>query len=58
MKLQAIRMIQCFLDKAVDKCYRKELFQCERERIEYLFGLYEKYTSGLLAVEGKKKGRG
>lgn len=45
------------LDKAVDKCYRKEPFADERERIEYLFGLYEKYTSGLLAVEGKKKGR-
>lgn len=29
----------------------------ERERIEYLFGLYEKYTSGLLIVEVKEKGR-
>lgn len=37
------------LDKAVDKCYRKEPFKDERERIEYLFGLYEKYTNGLLA---------
>lgn len=42
------------LDKAVDKCYRKEPFKDERERIEYLFGLYEKYTSGLLAEEKPK----
>ncbi len=42
------------LDKAVDKCYRKEPFKDERERIEYLFGLYEKYTSGLLGVENHK----
>ncbi|MBL7811946.1 MAG: class I SAM-dependent DNA methyltransferase [Bacteroidetes bacterium] len=41
------------LDKAVDKCYRKEPFADERERIEYLFGLYEKYTSGLLAKATK-----
>lgn len=46
------------LDKAVDKCYRKEPFADERERIEYLFGLYEKYTSGLLAGEGKGKKKG
>lgn len=45
------------LDKAVDKCYRKEPFKDERERIEYLFGLYEKYTAGLLAGLGEKKGR-
>ena len=44
------------LDKAVDKCYRKEPFKDERERIEYLFGLYEKYTAGLLAELGSKKG--
>lgn len=46
------------LDKVVDKCYRKEPFKDERERIEYLFGLYEKYTAGLLAGEGKGKKKG
>jgi len=46
------------LDKAVDKCYRKEPFKDERERIEYLFGLYEKYTAGLLAGLGEKKRKG
>jgi type I restriction-modification system DNA methylase subunit len=45
------------LDKAVDKCYRKEPFKDNRERIAYLFGLYEKYTAGLLAGLGEKKGR-
>ncbi len=29
------------LDKAVDQCYRKAPFTSERERIEYLFQLYE-----------------
>jgi hypothetical protein len=45
------------LDKAVDQCYRKEPFTSERERVEYLFGLYRKLTEGFGAVEGKKKGR-
>jgi hypothetical protein len=40
---------------AVDKCYRKEPFQHERKRIEYLFEVYEKYTGGLLAVEIAKR---
>jgi hypothetical protein len=38
------------LDAAVDKCYRKEPFKSELERVEYLFGLYERYTSGLTAA--------
>jgi hypothetical protein len=43
------------LDKAVDKCYRPAPFESETKRIEYLFELYEKYTAGLFAGEGKKK---
>ncbi len=42
------------LDKAVDKCYRPAPFESETKRIEYLFELYEKYTAGLFAAEGKK----
>ncbi len=42
------------LDKAVDLCYRPQLFINETKRIEYLFELYDKYTSGMF-VEGKKK---
>ena len=45
------------LDKAVDLCYRPQLFPSEAKRIEYLFELYEKYTGGLFQPEkkGKKK---
>lgn len=43
------------LDKAVDLCYRPQPFPSETKRIEFLFELYDKYTSGLFAQEGKKK---
>lgn len=36
------------LDKAVDKCYGKNTFKNEIERIEFLFCLYEEYTKPLL----------
>lgn len=42
------------LDKAVDQCYRPQPFTSELSRIEFLFGLYEEYTAGLFAGEGKK----
>jgi hypothetical protein len=35
----------CELDKAVDKCYRENPFSNELKRIEYLFELYDTYTS-------------
>jgi hypothetical protein len=35
------------LDKAVDNCYRKQPFESESKRMEFLFALYEKYTKGL-----------
>jgi len=41
------------LDKAVDRAYRKEPFTNERQRIEYLFELYQKLTAPLIA--GPKK---
>jgi hypothetical protein len=41
------------LDKAVDLCYRPQPFTSESKRIEYLFELYDKYTSGMFG--GKKK---
>jgi len=43
------------LDKAVDLAYRPQPFINETKRIEYLFELYDKYTSGLFVVEKKKK---
>ena len=45
------------LDKAVDVCYRPQPFINETKRIEFLFELYDKYTSGMFKEEkkGKKK---
>ena len=42
------------LDKAVDLCYRSQPFINETKRIEFLFELYDKYTSGLFAGNKKK----
>lgn len=35
------------LDKAVDRCYTKRTFKNDKERIEFLFGLYEEYIADL-----------
>jgi hypothetical protein len=44
------------LDKAVDLCYRPQPFGTENSRMEYLFDLYNQYTSPLLyEKEAKKK---
>ncbi|MCC6947001.1 MAG: class I SAM-dependent DNA methyltransferase [Bradyrhizobiaceae bacterium] len=46
------------LDDAVDRLYRKEKFQSDRERVEHLFGLYEKLVAPLTAAsKAKRKGR-
>lgn len=45
------------LDRAVDKCYRGVAFGSEMERLEYLFGLYNKYTEPLIKAEKKKRKR-
>ncbi len=36
------------LDKAVDTAYRKQPFDTERIRVEYLFGLYQQLTAPLM----------
>ena len=36
------------LDKAVDRAYRKSLFNNEAERVSFLFDLYQQYTAPLL----------
>ena len=43
------------LDWAVDRCYRSELFESERERVEFLFALYEKMTAPLAPTTPIKK---
>lgn len=45
------------LDRAVDKCYRGKKFDSERERVEFLFGLYEKLTAPLAVSEKPKRKR-
>jgi hypothetical protein len=42
------------LDRAVDRCYRKDPFLTDRQRVEYLFALYEQLTAPL-AVEKKPR---
>lgn len=46
------------LDKAVDKCYRPQPFENDAKRVEFLFGLYEKYTAGVLAGKQGRRGKG
>jgi hypothetical protein len=36
------------LDRAVERCYRPQPFHSDRERVEFLFALYEKLTAPLL----------
>ena len=44
------------LDRAVDLCYRPQAFANERQRIEYLFALYEKLTAPLLPATKPRRG--
>ncbi len=43
------------LDRAVEKCYRSQPFPNERNRVEYLFKLYEQLTAPLVAQAAKKR---
>jgi hypothetical protein len=45
------------LDRAVEKCYRKEPFNSDRERVEFLFRLYEQLTAPLLPVTPVTRGK-
>jgi len=45
------------LDKAVDQCYRSQPFESDRQRVEFLFSLYEKLTAPLVALANKKPKR-
>jgi hypothetical protein len=44
------------LDRAVERCYRPGPFATDRQRIEFLFSLYEKLTSPLLPATPKRRG--
>lgn len=43
------------LDKAVDALYRKTPFADDRDRVEHLFGLYEKMVNPLSGAEAQNK---
>jgi len=45
------------LDRAVDLCYRSQPFTSERQRVEYLFWLYEKLTAPLYVTDRRKRSR-
>ena len=43
------------LDRAVNRCYRKEPFETDRQRVEFLFALYQKLTAPLIPVAPVRK---
>jgi hypothetical protein len=45
------------LDRAVDRCYRPQPFETERQRVEFLFGLYQKLTAPLIPAVKKTRSR-
>jgi hypothetical protein len=45
------------LDRAVDLCYRPQRFDNDRQRVEYLFALYDKLTAPLIPVTKRRAPR-
>lgn len=43
------------LDRAVDRCDRPEPFTSERQRVEFLFGLYEQLAAPLVRMQRKRR---
>ena len=52
-----LRRAHAELDRAVEKCYRSAPFHSDRERVEFLFSLYEKLTTPLLPATPKGRSR-
>jgi hypothetical protein len=46
------------LDRAVDRCYRNQPLASDRQRVEFLFGLYETLTGPLLPQRKQRRPRG
>jgi hypothetical protein len=44
------------LDRAVELCYRAEQFKGERQRLEWLLSMYERFMTPLTSATAKKKG--
>jgi len=49
MCLKVVDRFRAALDKAVDRCYRKEPFHSDRDRVEHLFALYEYLSAPIYA---------
>jgi hypothetical protein len=45
------------LDRAVDRCYRQQPFISERQRVEYLFNLYENLSAPLVPTRARIRRR-
>jgi hypothetical protein len=45
------------LDRAVDLCYRPQPFENDRQRVEFLFALYEKLSAPLLPADKPRRKR-
>ncbi len=45
------------LDRTVDRLYRRQRFTSERERVEYLFALYERVQAPLAAAAARPQAR-
>ena len=45
------------LDHAVDRCYRQQPFTTERQRLEFLFDLYERFEQPLLPAVPRQRRR-
>ncbi|MBM3888972.1 MAG: class I SAM-dependent DNA methyltransferase [Verrucomicrobia bacterium] len=51
----ALRTAHERLDRAVERCYRPEPFASDRQRVEFLFALYERLTAPLVAATKPKR---
>jgi len=51
----ALTKAHAALDRAVDRCYRKEPFPSDRARVEHLFALYEQLTAPLIPAASKPR---
>jgi len=49
-----LRKAHRVLDAAIDRLYRAAPFGSDRERVEHLFGLYERMVAGFLATPAKR----
>src|SRR5438876_1117204 len=54
----ALRRAHDALDRAVDRCYRAQPFDSERQRLEFLFNLYEQLIAPLAPRPARRPRRG